>query len=96
MTEPILEIRNVSKRFVKRLDVAGKIADRLLSNCCRGVVDHCGRVAVCRRRPYRKQRDLQGIWRVRLHCTEAGVDARADDAAEKDVSGQAGSAFAVN
>ena len=29
MTEPILEIRNVSKRFVKRLDVAGKIAAKL-------------------------------------------------------------------
>lgn len=29
MTEQILEIRNVSKRFVKRLDVAGKIAARL-------------------------------------------------------------------
>ena len=29
MTEQLLEIRNVSKRFVKRLDVAGKIAARL-------------------------------------------------------------------
>jgi len=29
MSTPLLEIRNVSKRFVKRLDVAGKIAARL-------------------------------------------------------------------
>ncbi|MEM9247655.1 MAG: oligopeptide/dipeptide ABC transporter ATP-binding protein [Pseudomonadota bacterium] len=29
MTEPILEIRSVSKRFTKRLDIAGKIAHRL-------------------------------------------------------------------
>ncbi len=29
MTDPIIEIRNVSKRFVKRLDVAGKIAAKL-------------------------------------------------------------------
>jgi oligopeptide/dipeptide ABC transporter ATP-binding protein len=29
MTEPLVEIRNVSKRFTKRLDVAGKIAQRL-------------------------------------------------------------------
>jgi peptide/nickel transport system ATP-binding protein len=29
MTEPIVEIRNVSKRFTKRLDIAGKIAQRL-------------------------------------------------------------------
>lgn len=29
MTQPILEIRNVSKRFTKRLDAAGKIARRL-------------------------------------------------------------------
>ncbi len=29
MTDPILEIRNVSKRFTKKLDVAGKIAHRL-------------------------------------------------------------------
>ncbi len=32
MTEPLVEIRNVSKRFVKRLDVAGKIARRLGAN----------------------------------------------------------------
>ena len=32
MTEPLLEIRNVSKRFTKRLDVAGKIAQRLGAN----------------------------------------------------------------
>lgn len=29
MTEPLVEIRGVSKRFTKRLDVAGKIAQRL-------------------------------------------------------------------
>ncbi len=29
MSDPLLEIRNVSKRFTKRLDVAGKIAQRL-------------------------------------------------------------------
>ncbi|MEN0040846.1 MAG: oligopeptide/dipeptide ABC transporter ATP-binding protein, partial [Pseudomonadota bacterium] len=29
MSEPLVEIRNVSKRFTKRLDVAGKIAQRL-------------------------------------------------------------------
>ena len=29
MSAPILEIRNVSKRFVKRLDIAGKIASKL-------------------------------------------------------------------
>ncbi len=29
MTAPLLEIRNVTKQFVKRLDVAGKIASRL-------------------------------------------------------------------
>ena len=29
MTEPLVEIRNVSKRFTKRLDIAGKIARRL-------------------------------------------------------------------
>lgn len=32
MTKPLLEIRNVSKRFTKRLDVAGKIAQRLGAN----------------------------------------------------------------
>lgn len=32
MTEPLVEIRNVSKRFTKRLDVAGKIAQRLGAN----------------------------------------------------------------
>ena len=32
MTVPIVEVRNVSKRFVKRLDVAGKIASRLGSD----------------------------------------------------------------
>lgn len=32
MTTPILEIRNVSKRFTKKLDLAGKIAARLGSN----------------------------------------------------------------
>ncbi|WP_223423828.1 ABC transporter ATP-binding protein [Tateyamaria pelophila] len=32
MTEPLVEIRNVSKRFTKRLDVAGKIARRLGAN----------------------------------------------------------------
>jgi len=29
VSTPLLEIRNVSKRFVKKLDVAGKIAARL-------------------------------------------------------------------
>ena len=29
MTEPLVEIRGVSKRFTKRLDVAGKIAQKL-------------------------------------------------------------------
>ena len=32
MTEPLVEIRGVSKRFTKRLDVAGKIARRLGAN----------------------------------------------------------------
>ncbi|WP_281995937.1 ABC transporter ATP-binding protein [Ruegeria faecimaris] len=32
MTEPLVEIRGVSKRFTKRLDVAGKIAQRLGAN----------------------------------------------------------------
>ena len=32
MSAPLLEIRNVSKRFVKKLDVAGKIAARLGAN----------------------------------------------------------------
>ncbi len=32
MTDPLVEIRGVSKRFTKRLDVAGKIAQRLGAN----------------------------------------------------------------
>ena len=32
MTTPLIEIRNVSKRFVKRLDAAGKIAARMGAN----------------------------------------------------------------
>ena len=32
MTEPLVEIRGVSKRFTKRLDVAGKIAQKLGAN----------------------------------------------------------------
>ena len=32
MTEPLVDIRGVSKRFTKRLDVAGKIAQRLGAN----------------------------------------------------------------
>ncbi len=38
MTTPIIEIRNVSKRFVKHLDVAGKIARRLGANVREEVV----------------------------------------------------------
>ena len=32
MTHPMLEIRNISKQFVKRLDVAAKIAARMGAN----------------------------------------------------------------
>ncbi|MEM1298614.1 MAG: oligopeptide/dipeptide ABC transporter ATP-binding protein, partial [Pseudomonadota bacterium] len=38
MSAPILEVRGVSKRFVKRLDLAGKIAARLGSNIREEVV----------------------------------------------------------
>ena len=38
MTEPLVEIRGVSKRFTKRLDVAGKIARRLGANIREEVV----------------------------------------------------------
>jgi len=32
MTNPILEISGVSKRFTKRLDIAGKLAQKLGAN----------------------------------------------------------------
>jgi len=46
MAEPLLEVREVSRRFVKRLDLAARIARRLGADVCEEVVQAVDRVSL--------------------------------------------------